>query len=77
MVQKNSARYPDYFRLDLSLTKKSTFFRQESKWKFQIINLTNYFNVLLYIWNHEASPSEVEAYSMFPTIFTFGYEFKF
>ena len=74
---KNSARYPDYFRLDLSLTKKSTFFRQESKWKFQIINLTNYFNVLLYIWNHKASPSEVEAYSMFPTIFTFGWEFKF
>jgi hypothetical protein len=74
---KNSGRYPSYFRMDVSLSKDSNTFGLESKWKFQIINLTNYFNVLLYNWNHEASPSQVQAYSMFPTIFTFGWEFKF
>lgn len=73
---KNSGRYPNYFRIDLSLTRDSKTFGLESKWKFQIINLTNHFNVLLYNWNHKASPSQVQAYSMFPTIFTFGWEFK-
>ena len=74
---KNSGRYPSYFRMDISLSKDSNTFSLESKWKFQIINLTNQFNVLLYNWNHEASPSQVQAYSMFPIIFTFGWEFKF
>lgn len=74
---KNSGRYPAYFRLDASLTKDTNFLGLDGKWKFQIINLTNYFNVLLYNWNHNASPSEVQAYSMFPAIFTMGWEFKF
>ena len=48
----------------------------ESELKFQIVNLTDYYNVLLYNWDHESSPSKVEAYSMFPRIITFGWEFK-
>ena len=47
-----------------------------SEFKFQIINITNNYNVLLYIWDHTSSPSKVEAYSMFPIILTFGWEFK-
>ena len=74
---KNSSRYPNYFRMDISLSKKSDLFGLDGKWKFQIINLTNHYNVLLYNWNHESSPSKVQAYSMFPAIFTFGWEFKF
>jgi len=73
---RNSSEYPDYFRLDLSLSRKSKLFGLDGDLKFQIINFTNHYNVLLYIWNHNASPSEVQAYSMFPIIFTMGWEFN-
>ena len=70
---RNSAQYPTYFRTDISLTKEGKLFRKLNPiWKFQIINLTNNFNVLLYNWNHYSSPSKVSAISMFPIIFTFG-----
>jgi len=75
--KRNSGRYPSYFRIDLSLSKKSTLFGLDSQWKFQIINLTNNYNVFFYNWNHNASPSQVSAYSMFPFIFSFGWEFNF
>jgi len=74
---KNSARYPSYFRIDISLAKKTNMFGLNGTLKFQIINLTNHFNVLLYNWNHQYSPSQVQAYSMFPTIFSCGWEFEF
>ena len=73
---KNSSRYPNYFRVDVSIARKMSLFGIESELKFQIVNLTNYYNVLLYNWDHESSPSKVEAYSMFPRIITFGWEFK-
>ena len=56
--------------------RKSKVFKLDSEFKFQIINITNHYNVLLYLWDHAASPSKVEAYSMFPIILTFGWEFK-
>jgi len=74
---RNGARYPNYFRTDISLGRKSRIFGLDSELKFQIINITNNYNVLLYLWDHNASPSRVEAYSMFPIILTFGWEFKF
>ena len=73
---KNSSKYPNYFRVDVSIARKMKLFGIDSELKFQIINLTDYYNVLLYNWNHESSPSKVEAYSMFPRIITFGWEFK-
>tara|TARA_X000001036_G_scaffold440107_1_gene494498 strand:- start:7057 stop:9459 length:2403 start_codon:yes stop_codon:yes gene_type:complete len=74
---RNSGTYPSYFRLDLSMTRKTDlFFLWEGDLKFQIINLTNHYNVLLYNWNHQASPSQVQAFSMFPFIFTMGWEFN-
>ena len=73
---RNSARYPNYFRTDISLGRKSKLFKLNSEFKFQIINISNHYNVLLYLWDHTASPSKVEAYSMFPIILTFGWEFK-
>ena len=73
---KNSSRYPNYFRVDVSMARKMKLFGIESELKFQIVNLTDYYNVLLYNWDHESSPSKVEAYSMFPRIITFGWEFK-
>jgi len=73
---RNSGRYPAYFRIDVSYARKSTLWGLNGKWKFQIINLTNHYNVLLYNWNHQASPSQVSAYSMFPILLTFGWEFN-
>ena len=73
---RNSARYPEYFRLDLRLSYANKLFGLKNKMKAQVINTTNYYNVLLYNWNHEASPSQVKAYSMFPILVTFGLEFE-
>ena len=74
---RNSGTYPSYFRLDLSMTRKTDlFFLWEGDLKLQFINLTNHYNVLLYNWNHQASPSQVQAFSMFPFIFTVGWEFN-
>ena len=72
----NSSKYPDYFRLDINLSRKTALFGLDGDLKFQIVNLTNHFNVLLYNWNHEASPSTVQAFSMFPIILTMGWEFN-
>ena len=69
--------YPDYFRIDVNMSRKTNFFGLwKGDLKLQIINLTNHYNVLLYNWNHQSSPSQVEAYSMFPFIFTFGLQFN-
>ena len=73
---KNSSRYPNYFRIDVSIARKMKLFEIDSELKFQVVNLTDNYNVLLYNWNHESSPSKVQAFSMFPRIITFGWEFK-
>ncbi len=73
---KNSSRYPNYFRIDVSIARKMKLFKIDSELKFQVVNLTDNYNVLLYNWNHESSPSKVQAFSMFPRIITVGWEFK-
>ena len=73
---RNSARYPLYFRTDISYTRDGKILTKPVEWKFQIINLTNNFNVLFYNWNHYSSPSKVSAFSMFPLILTFGVNFE-
>ena len=73
---KNSTRYPMYFRADVSLTRDGRILKKPVQWKFQIVNITNNFNVLFYNWNHYSSPSKVSAVSMFPLIFTFGVNFE-
>ena len=65
-----------YFRADVSLTRDGRIFKKPVQWKFQIVNITNNFNVLFYNWNHYSSPSKVSAVSMFPLIFTFGVNFE-
>lgn len=72
---KNSARYPDYFRTDISWTRKITPFGWDGYFKLQIINVTNHFNVLFYNWNLD--DDKVEAIGMFPFFPSIGVEFKF
>ena len=73
---RNSTRYPMYFRTDISLTRDGKLFTKPLQWRFQIVNLSNNFNVLFYNWNHYSSPSRVSAISMFPLILTFGVNFE-
>jgi hypothetical protein len=73
--KRNGSSYPNYIRVDLNVSRKSKLFGLPGAFKVQIINVMNYYNVLLYNWNHDASPSKVEAYSMFPRVITFGWEF--
>jgi len=72
---KNSARYPAYLRLDFNYIRQISPWGLDGTFKLQVINLTNHFNVLLYNWQLEASPARATAYSMFPVILTFGWEF--
>ncbi|HKJ66867.1 MAG TPA: TonB-dependent receptor [bacterium] len=74
---RNSARFPNYLRGDVSYTRYVTWFGLRGSLTLQVINFTNHFNVLFYQWNHSASPSAVTAYSMFPIIPTMGISFQF
>jgi outer membrane receptor protein involved in Fe transport len=73
---KHSARLPTYFRIDIGLTRDVKWFGIAGKFKIQVLNVTNHFNTLLYSWDHDESPSQVTAVSMFPILPTIGLEFK-
>jgi len=72
---RNSARYPDYFRVDVSYSRKINPFKIDGLFKIQIINATNHFNTFVYNW--DLSAGTVEGIGMFPFLPTFGVEFKF
>ncbi len=72
---RNSARYPNYFRVDVSYSRKIRPFDIDGLFKIQIINATNHFNTFVYNW--DLSAGTVEGIGMFPFLPTFGVEFKF
>ena len=74
--EKNSSRYPTYSRGDISWIRNIRWFGINGKFNLQVMNFTNHYNVLLYLWDHEKSPSRVRAVSMFPIIPSFGLEFE-
>ena len=73
---RNSGRFPLYFRFDASYSKVVDWWNIDGKFKLQILNLTNHYNVLFYNWDHDSTPSQVSAFSMFPITITFGWEFE-
>jgi hypothetical protein len=83
--QKNSARYEDYFRLDMGITRKGgNLFGVEYDTNIQIMNLTRHFNVLTYQYriNRDLVTGDQlgvqrRAISMFPLIITLGVKVVF
>lgn len=83
--KKNSARYDDYFRLDVGLTRKGgNLFGMEFDTNIQIMNLTRHFNVLTYQYriNRDLITGDQlgvqrRAVSMFPLIITLGVKIVF
>lgn len=75
--RKNSFRYPLYIRGDISWTRGIKWFGLKGNFKAQIMNFTNHYNVLTYVWDHNQSPSDVRAVSMFPFFPSVGLEFEF
>jgi len=82
--EKNSDRYPSYFRWDISFIRRKPTKYGHREWYFQIINATNHMNPLLYIYQQKYNQREqrtegVErlALPMFPFLPTFGVRFEF
>ncbi len=73
---KNGARYPYYFRIDLSYVRAIQPFGINGKFKFQVINATNHFNVLFAQTLRNTNPTRIRAFSMFPIIPSLGLEFE-
>jgi len=84
MGDKNSERYPPYFRWDISFVKRKPFLNGHREFYFQIINITNHLNILGYIYNNEYDDHTGEfigikrmGIPMFPIMPTFGMRFEF
>ncbi len=74
---KNSARFPLYHRLDVSLRREGRLFGLSASPYLQVINLYNHKNVFYYFWDHDANPSRLTTVSMFPLLPTLGVDFAF
>jgi len=74
--EKNGARYPAYFRIDANYARSFKAFDLNGKFKLQIINVGNHFNVLFAQTIPNTNPSKIRAFSMFPIIPSFGLEFE-
>ena len=81
-------RYPDYFRLDVSLKKRKPWRYGTKEWYFQILNVTNHLNIFSYIYqnrsdyDYETGQSVNKGvqrlgFPMFPFFPTFGVKYEF
>ena len=74
---RNSASFPNYNRGDVNYSRQLQWWGMEGEFQFQILNVLNHFNVLLYQWDHSVLPSQIVATSMFPIIPTVGLTLRF
>ncbi len=84
--EKNTARYDDYFRIDVGMTREGgNLFGLKYDTYWQVMNVTRHLNILNYTYREkppsasDPNPQGVQrqATSMFPLIFTFGIKFEF
>ncbi|MFQ6608604.1 MAG: TonB-dependent receptor plug domain-containing protein [Fidelibacterota bacterium] len=82
--ERNSERYPPYFRWDISLVKRKPFFNGYREWYLEILNVTNHLNYFTYMYRDKYNRRtdqyegvERGGVPMFPFMPTFGLRFEF
>jgi hypothetical protein len=70
-------RLPPYHRMDVSITKKMSFFGLKGSWYIQIYNIYNHKNVWFRSFDTQKNPTEVTDVTLLPIIPTFGIDFEF
>lgn len=74
---RNSGRLLPFNRIDVSVTRKGTLFKQPVEWFLQIFNLTNRQNEWFIQYNTEDPDTEPEVTHQLPLIPTLGVNFEF
>ncbi|MDP1678495.1 MAG: TonB-dependent receptor, partial [Bacteroidota bacterium] len=70
-------RLSPYHRLDVSVTKHTTFLGLHGSWYFQIFNIYNRRNVWFKQFDTSKNPTEITDVKLLPIIPTFGFDFEF
>ena len=73
----NEARFPSYFRWDLSLSKSFNIGYVKSKINLSVVNVTNHKNVMFYYYDHSTSPSTRHEFYMLPIFPSIGVSGEF
>lgn len=74
----NASRLPAYTRLDVSFSRKSSFFKlADAEWQFQIVNVLNRRNVWFYNYDFDSNPVKKEEVKLLPILPTISYTINF
>ena len=74
----NASRLPSYHRLDLSFSRKGTFFNLgDAEWQFQVINAYSRRNVWFFNYDFDANPVDREDVTLLPIIPSISYTVEF
>ncbi|MEA1987291.1 MAG: TonB-dependent receptor [Candidatus Marinimicrobia bacterium] len=75
--EKNSERYPNYFRLDVGFNRRGKLFKIDTEFYLHIINVTNHMNVFMYWWMEDYNKIYRQPVPMFPFFPSLGIKFNF
>jgi len=75
--EKNSERYPNYFRLDIGFNRRGKLFNFDTEFYFHVINVTNHMNVFMYWWMDRDDKVYRQPVPMFPFFPSLGVKFYF
>jgi len=74
----NSSRLPSYHRLDMSLSRKGTFFGiGDAEWQLQVINVYSRRNIWFYNYNFDENPVKRQDITLLPVIPSIAYTINF
>ncbi len=73
----NEARFPPYFRWDISISKNFRIKNMKNKVILSIVNITNHKNIFFYYYDHDVSPSQRYDFNMLPILPSIGVSGEF
>ena len=73
----NGARYPDYHRLDLSLTRHYYHKTWQMDLFLNLVNVYNRKNIFYYVWDFDVDPAQRDNVPLFPFLPSLGVSAKF